>query len=128
MVKWTRSRNGMVAGVFEGIGRLYGINPIVLRLLWICSVCFLGFGLLLYVVLAVLMPVEGKELDYQKPMILGVCERVARTWNHDLVMIRILFFGAFLISGGTMFLVYLILHFVIPHKSISYDQYTYRSY
>ncbi len=128
MVKWVRSRNGMVAGVFEGIGRLYGVNPVVLRLLWICSVCFLGFGFLLYLILAVLMPVEGKERDYQKPMIMGVCERISRNWGHDLVMVRILFFGAFLVSGGTMFLVYLIFHFVMPYKSIAYEQTYYRSY
>ncbi|MAF79164.1 MAG: hypothetical protein CME60_13465 [Halobacteriovoraceae bacterium] len=114
MVKWVRSRDGLVAGVFEGLGRLYGVNPIVLRLLWICSVLFFGFGLMLYVVLAVLMPLEGRERNYQSPMILGVCDRLARSWGQDLVLVRILFFGAFLLSGGTMFLVYLLLHFLVP--------------
>lgn len=123
MVNWVRSRNGLVAGVFEGIGKLYGINPIVLRLLWICSVLFAGFGVLLYVVLAVLMPLEGREREYQKPMILGVCDRIARNWGHDLVMVRVLFFGAFLISGGTMFIVYLIMHFLMPHQKIEYHGY-----
>ncbi len=123
MVNWVRSRNGLVAGVFEGIGKLYGINPIVLRLLWICSVLFAGFGLLLYVILAVLMPLEGRERDYQKPMILGVCDRIARNWGHDLVMVRVLFFGAFLVSGGTMFIAYLVMHFLMPHSKIEYHGY-----
>jgi len=120
MVNWVRSRNGLVAGVFEGIGKLYGINPIVLRLLWICSVLFAGFGLLLYVILAVLMPLEGREREYQKPMILGVCKRISGQWGHDLVMVRLLFFGAFLISGGTIFIVYLILHFLMPQNQVEY--------
>ncbi len=128
MVNWVRSRNGLVAGVFEGIGRVYGINPVMLRLLWICSVLFLGFGLLVYVVLAVLMPLEGKEREYQKPMILGVCERISRNWGHDLVMVRALFFGAFLVSGGTMFIAYLVIHFLMPQKTISYDNNYYQGY
>jgi phage shock protein PspC (stress-responsive transcriptional regulator) len=128
MVKWVRSRDGLVAGVFEGIGRLYGINPIVLRLMWICSVFFLGFGFFLYIVLAVLMPLEGREKNYNSPMILGVCERIAQNWGHELVMIRVLFFGAFLLSGGLMFFVYLGLHFLMPYKQISYHHYYERNY
>lgn len=115
MNQWVRSRNGMVAGVFDGLGKSYGINPILLRLLWISSVCLFGFGVLLYLILAVLMPAEGTEREYyDKSMLLGVCRRISQQWGHDLVLVRLLFFGAFLISGGTMMIVYLIMHFLMP--------------
>lgn len=57
MKKLVKSENRMVCGVCGGIGEYLGIDPTVVRLIWVIfSVASLGTGLLAYVVAALIMP------------------------------------------------------------------------
>ena len=47
-----------IAGVAGGIGDYLQIDPTVIRVLWILSVFFAGIGILLYIILAFVMPLE----------------------------------------------------------------------
>lgn len=47
-----------LAGVAGGMAEYFDIDPTVVRVLWILSVFFGGFSLLLYLVLAVIIPLE----------------------------------------------------------------------
>jgi phage shock protein C len=53
-----RSRQRVLTGVAAGLGERFGINPILLRVAWFCSIPFtFGLSVLAYVVLAVVVPV-----------------------------------------------------------------------
>jgi len=56
--KLTKSNNKMIAGVCAGIAEYANIDPTVVRVIYaLCSACLAGFpGLILYIILALIMP------------------------------------------------------------------------
>jgi phage shock protein C len=53
----TRSEsNRVIAGVAGGIAQRLGINSTLVRLAWVVSVIFGGFGILIYLVLWIVLP------------------------------------------------------------------------
>ena len=46
----------MIAGVCGGIGEYLDIDPTVVRILWIVSAVFGGFGILVYLLCAIVIP------------------------------------------------------------------------
>jgi phage shock protein C len=56
-----RSRtNRMIAGVCGGIGEYFGIDPNVVRLVWVIVTAFtMGIGLLAYLIAWLILPEEG---------------------------------------------------------------------
>ncbi|NLV91845.1 MAG: PspC domain-containing protein [Firmicutes bacterium] len=62
MTKLTRPLSGrMIAGVCAGLGRAMGVDPTIIRLLWvILSVTMAGIGgALIYVLAWIIIPEEG---------------------------------------------------------------------
>ena len=51
-----------LAGVASGMAQYFDLDPTVVRILWIVSVFFGGFTLLLYIVLALVVPLEPETL------------------------------------------------------------------
>lgn len=51
-----RSDHGMIAGVCAGIADYFGIDPTIVRVLYVLMVLFAGFGVLLYLILWIVMP------------------------------------------------------------------------
>lgn len=57
MKKLTKSSNRMICGVCGGIGEYLGIDPTVIRLIWVIfSIASLGTGILAYIIAALIMP------------------------------------------------------------------------
>ena len=54
--KLTKSSNRMICGVCGGIGEYLGIDPTVIRLLWVVFSFMGGAGLLAYIVAAIIVP------------------------------------------------------------------------
>jgi phage shock protein C len=53
----TRSEsNRVIGGVAGGIAERIGVNPTVLRLAWVLSAFFGGFGILAYAILWIVLP------------------------------------------------------------------------
>ena len=48
---FSRSSNGMLGGVCEGIANYFGIDPTVIRVAWVVVSWFYGIGILLYIAL-----------------------------------------------------------------------------
>lgn len=48
----------LVAGVASGVAEYFHIDPTIVRVLWVVSVFFGGLGLLLYFVMAIIVPME----------------------------------------------------------------------
>lgn len=56
--KLTRSNNKMVGGVCAGIGEYLGIDPTIIRIIYVLMIFFAGFGILLYLILWLIMPAK----------------------------------------------------------------------
>jgi phage shock protein PspC (stress-responsive transcriptional regulator) len=117
--QWTRSTDGWLAGVCQGLGEQFDINPAMLRLIWFLSVLFFGVGLIFYFICAFIMPVQGKEERAQEPKFFGVCLRLSERLDIDVVPLRIVTIVLALGSFGTVTLAYFLLHFVIPKSTES---------
>lgn len=111
---WVRSDKGWVAGVCRGLAERFDLNPMGVRALWLVSILFFGFGFLFYFICALCLPVEGHEQSVQEPKFLGVCYRIAKKFDLDVGLLRILTVVIALGSVGTTMIAYVIIHFLIP--------------
>jgi phage shock protein PspC (stress-responsive transcriptional regulator) len=59
MEKRLVKKNKKIFGVCGGLGDYFGIDPTYIRLLFIAAVILYGSGVLLYVILALVMPKES---------------------------------------------------------------------
>ena len=56
--KLTCSDNKMVGGVCAGIGEYLGIDPTIVRIIYVLMIFFAGFGIILYLILWLIMPAK----------------------------------------------------------------------
>lgn len=115
--KWVRSSEGIVAGVFEGLGKRFDMEPNVLRLIWLISVLIFGSGLLIYLILAWVLPREDKLAEYQQKKILGVCKKISQKYGIELGLVRLLAVGSLIISFGLTLIVYLVMAIVMTDSN-----------
>lgn len=47
-----------IAGVASGVAEFFDLDPTVVRLVWVLSIFFGGLGLFLYIVMALIVPLE----------------------------------------------------------------------
>src|SRR5713226_8583302 len=47
-----------IAGVASGVAEYFDLDPSLVRVLWVLSVFFCGIGLLLYIAMAIIVPLE----------------------------------------------------------------------
>ena len=52
----SRSNNKMSGGVCAGIAAYLGLDPTIVRIVWVLMLFFAGFGILLYLILWIIMP------------------------------------------------------------------------
>lgn len=117
------SRRKVLGGVCAGLAYYFGVDPVWTRLIFALLTLGYGGGLLLYIILWIVLPVDGnleeqssvKKMyrDREKKVLGGVAGGIAAFFGIDLVVVRILFvMAAFL--GGFGVILYLILWFSIP--------------
>ena len=56
-----RSNNKMIGGVCAGLGEYLGLDPTIVRIVWVLMVLFAGVGILLYIILWLVMPKPTME-------------------------------------------------------------------
>jgi len=62
MKKLYRSRkNKILFGVCSGLAKYFGVDPTLVRILFIALAILKGYGIILYLLLAILMPEEPEE-------------------------------------------------------------------
>ncbi len=110
---WTRSKGGWIAGVCQAMAERFDINVSALRLIWVLSILFMGFGFIFYVICAVCLPVEDKVAESRKPKLMGVCLRLSERIDIDLGLLRVLAVVLAIGSVGTSLLAYIIIHFIL---------------
>lgn len=112
-MKWTRAKDGMILGVCKGLARNLDIPVGLFRFIWLLSVLMFGIGLGIYILFAVSLPREDYTRDQaMKPMILGVCSRIAQKTDIEVGIVRFLALLSLLSMGATI-LAYIVLHFVL---------------
>jgi phage shock protein PspC (stress-responsive transcriptional regulator) len=111
---WVRSTEGFVAGVFEGLGKSFDIDPNILRLIWVISVLFFGSGILIYLFVAWILPREDKLNEYNQKKIFGVCHVISHKSGIELGLVRLLAAGSLVLSFGLTFFAYIVLAIIMP--------------
>ena len=111
---WVRSAEGFVAGVFEGLGKSFDIEPNILRLIWVISVLFFGSGILIYLFVAWILPREDKLNEYSQKKIFGVCHVISQKSGIELGLVRLLAAGSLVLSFGLTFVAYMVLAVIMP--------------
>ncbi|MBF2701195.1 PspC domain-containing protein [Listeria innocua] len=59
------SSQKMFAGVCGGLAEYFGIEVTIIRLIWAGAVLFLGAGILLYILAAIIMPKATPESEWE---------------------------------------------------------------
>ena len=89
-----RSRtNKMLAGVCGGVGQYLGLDPVLIRVVWVCASFIGGAGIVAYIVAAIIVPKESDTLsaDELKPA------QTNDTRMELLVGVALLLFGVLLL-------------------------------
>ena len=114
--KWVRSPNGILAGVSQGLGDSFGIDPLFIRLAWFAAFLAGGAGLVGYILLAICLPREDLLDEAYQKKILGVCARVANKVDKDVGLVRLAACILAMVSFGVTALAYAVLHFVLSQN------------
>jgi phage shock protein PspC (stress-responsive transcriptional regulator) len=115
-MRWVRSRDGVVAGVCEGLGRELGIEPWLLRAAWLLAVLMFGTGILFYLILWWAMPREDQLAEAYDKRFLGVCAKMARKSGLDIGLVRALTIMLAVFSFGSTMVGYFVLYFLMPDQ------------
>lgn len=120
-----------IAGVCGGIGEYLGVDPMLVRILFLFLLLG-GEGLLIYGVLWLIMPEDTAPISSSTQpgqltrsasnrVIAGVCGGIADYFRIDVTLVRLVFVVAAL-SGGTGILLYIMLAILIPDDGATTDE------
>jgi phage shock protein PspC (stress-responsive transcriptional regulator) len=56
-----------IAGVAAGVADYFDVDPVIVRILWICSVPLLGVSVLAYLIMAIVVPIGPDEWSTPSP-------------------------------------------------------------
>lgn len=129
----TRSSDGYVAGVCAGLAGRLNLDPLWVRLAWLAAILFFGTGVALYLAVWVIVPRED-AVPYDPPvrggsgsvpvrrtendrMIAGVCGGIARRYDMDPSVVRLIALSLATVSFGIIVIAYLAAALLIPEGS-----------
>ena len=55
--------NKMLAGVCGGVAEYFNLDPTLVRVLWVAVSLFAGAGVILYIVIAIIVPVKSQVVS-----------------------------------------------------------------
>ena len=61
------SRDKKILGVCAGFAEYLGVDPVLIRLLWIIFTLFVGSGIIFYIIAAIIMPYDTEVKDDDEP-------------------------------------------------------------
>jgi phage shock protein C len=111
---WVRSQDGLVAGVCSGLARAIGVEPWIIRLLWMIVVFAFGTGILFYFLAMLTLPREDRVMRAERKKIMGVCLRISHASGIEVGLVRLIALSSLVMSFGMTFVAYLVLWFVLP--------------
>lgn len=111
---WVKSPYGPIAGVCQGLGHSFNVDPWVLRILFIVGGLFFPKTILIYLLLALMLPRMDRLTEYERKKMLGVCLHISHATGLELPLVRMAAVVSALASFGLSLLVYLALYFLLP--------------
>ncbi|MDZ4662853.1 MAG: PspC domain-containing protein [Pseudomonadota bacterium] len=115
--RWVRNNDGWVAGVCEGLAKALGIEPWIVRLIWLIGILFLGLSIFVYVGLMFSLPRESQVAQAYQPKILGVCNELSQRFQTEVGLTRFLTLVLAVSSLGVTVILYLVLYLVFSRES-----------
>ena len=98
--------NKVIGGVCSGIANYFGIDPVIMRIIFLVTFLGAGFGFLAYLILWIVTPSSASTVigsprkrlfrDTDNKVISGVCSGLAQYFNVSVIVPRILFIVPFL--------------------------------
>lgn len=55
--------NKMLAGVCGGVAEYFNLDPTLVRVLWVAVSLFAGAGVILYIIMAIIVPVKSQVVS-----------------------------------------------------------------
>lgn len=119
--------NRLFGGVCSGIAHYLGLSCLFVRLSFLILILFAGLGLLLYLILWLIIPLQSAEEASNMPRtqahmlyrslhnrkIAGVCGGLGTALGIDPTVVRVLFVITLLFAGSALF-IYLVLWLIMP--------------
>lgn len=90
-------RNKVIGGVCGGLGEYLGIDPVLLRILFVAAIFLSGAGLILYVIAWLIMPAEPSENE--KSEVIEVETAPEKDDKKDKTDPKLIFAGVLIIIG-----------------------------
>jgi phage shock protein C len=117
--RWVRSQNAPIAGVCGGLAHALGIDPTVMRIIWLVATLCFGLSIAAYLVLWLFLPREDKQFEPDAPIFLGVCLRLARKFDVEVSIVRILTVLLPIPTFGTTIILYFVAHLILPKIEVT---------
>jgi phage shock protein PspC (stress-responsive transcriptional regulator) len=115
--------DGKIAGVCSGLADYFDVDPVLVRLAFILSLCLGGLGLVAYVVMWIMVPpgeatrpaaTPGRlHLSAKDRKLAGVCGGLGEFFDIDPLIFRVAFVVMFFVWGTGVF-GYLVLWLLMP--------------
>ena len=127
-VLYRDTKNGKIAGVCSGLSEYLDVDVSLIRLIWIIFTIFGGAGIFLYILAALIIPRKPENevevivdeeddnrltRDMDNAVIFGVCAGIAKHFNMDVSIVRIIFLLMGLYFAAGIFL-YIVLALILP--------------
>ena len=113
-----------LTGVCGGIAQVLGVDSTIVRVIWALCTMFFHIGVLIYIILAFLLPYSDSEVvintkkmykSVNDRKIYGVCGGIAEYLDIDSSIVRMSFVVLVLLFG-TGIVAYLVLAWVMPTR------------
>jgi phage shock protein PspC (stress-responsive transcriptional regulator) len=98
--------NKVLGGVCSGLANYFGIDPVIMRILFLITIFGAGFGFITYLILWIVVPSSASTVigsprkrlfrDGEDKVIAGVCSGLARYFGISVIIPRLLFIIPFL--------------------------------
>ncbi|KAB8143509.1 PspC domain-containing protein [Chloroflexia bacterium SDU3-3] len=80
-----RSNDKMLAGVCGGIAEYFNIDPVIVRLVFVLATLFMGFPVIIYPILWLVMPEAYRSTPPQVVHMVPDHPRPVEQWHYDPV-------------------------------------------
>ncbi|TSA28169.1 PspC domain-containing protein [bacterium] len=126
-VLYRDTKNAKIAGVCSGFSEYLNVDVSLIRLIWVIFTIFGGAGIFLYIIAALIIPrkfenkvdilIDEDDNRLAKNMgnavLSGVCAGIAKHFNMDVSIVRIVFLLLGLYFAAGVFL-YIVLALILP--------------
>lgn len=119
---FVRSENGAICGVCKGLAQKLDVPVGLVRLGFVLSVICFGFGLGVYILLALALPRGDKLQKALEPKVLGVCAFYSKKLDIEVGLVRLL--ALILLVGFSLltFIGYFVVYLMIPEDQRPRDE------